>query len=185
MRLDIDAGKIVFLFLLLGCLVYADERSDSLVIRSAHDSIRVSPRKAMLFSAIIPGTGQLYVRKPLKALLFSCGEAFCIRQIIYYNKINNYVEEAQKEVGQPNWDRLDVEAQKDSVKAITGYNLKRAPWKAEEARNKTYWWILGIHIVSMLDAYVDAHLINFPANNVELSSFHNRQSYGINLSIKF
>ena len=152
---------------------------------SREDSIHVSPQKAMLMSAIVPGTGQLYVRKPLKSIIFAVAEAYAIRQVIYWNRVDNYVEKAQKEVGIDSWNQLETSQKIDTVRAITGYQLTRAPWKPEETRNKTYWWLLGIHIISMLDAYVDAHLINFPDDKVEISSFYNKKEYGINCSIKF
>lgn len=153
--------------------------------KSNSDSIHVSPRKAMILSAAIPGAGQIYVRKPLKAILFAGGEAYCIRQIVYWNKVDNYVEQTIAHVGQNEWENMEIEQQIDTVQAVTGYALDREPWKPEEIRNKTYWWILGIHIVSMLDAYVDAHLINFPEGKIELSSFAGRNTFGINCSIKF
>lgn len=162
-----------------GKILYGEQ--DTLVV----DSTSVSPGKAMLLSAIVPGTGQLYVRKPLKSLIFAGAEAYCIRQIIHWNKIDNYVEKAERQVGNEVWDALTIAQQQDTIQAITGYTLKREPWKPEETRNKTYWWIVGIHILSMLDAYVDAHLMNFPKGKIELSSFYNRESYGINCSIKF
>src|SRR6056297_80832 len=114
-RVGVIVKFVGMLILVLG-LAQAETGINSLTLTNNRDSIHVSPRKAMLLSAIVPGTGQLYVRKPLKALLYSGAEAYCIRQVIYWNRIDNYVEEAQKKVGKEDWDNLSTEQKKDSVK---------------------------------------------------------------------
>ncbi|MCF7740842.1 MAG: hypothetical protein K9N00_03505 [Candidatus Marinimicrobia bacterium] len=175
----------ILLIILTGLIQAENPDLNISLLQSEQDSVHILPRKAMVMSAIVPGTGQIYARQPLKAVLFAGAEAFCIRQVVYWNRIDNYVEETIDKVGKENWEQLEISQQQDTVQAITGYNLQREPWKPEETRNKSYWWIAGIHIISMLDAYVDAHLINFPEDKLELSSFYTRRRYGINFSIKF
>ena len=36
-----------------------------------------------------------------------------------------------------------------------------------ELRNTYAWWIFGLHVWNMLDAYVDAQLSTFPINSLE------------------
>jgi len=142
-----------------------------------------SPKGALLRSAIIPGWGQLYVNKPVKSVLFISAEAFVINKAIYYSKIYGYIKNTKDALGVEVWGELDEKGRKEKVKDTTGYDLKINSWRPREKRNKYSWWCFGIYIIGMLDAYVDAHLLNFPDSNVEFASFLNRQGVTVVLSI--
>ena len=96
-----------------------------------------SPRLA-LFSALIPGGGQLYNRRWIKALVFAGAEAYYISQWqISRDRYNNY---------------------DDAFPISRGGYLER--------RNKFAWWVGIYYVMGMLDAYVDAHLLTFPEETV-------------------
>ncbi len=118
----------------------------------------LSPTTALIKSAIIPGWGQCYVGKPLKGLLYLAAEGYHLYRMIQYHQI--------------------------VLKEKQGYNIQISPRRALEKRNKYAWWCAGIYIMGMLDAYVDAHLINFPEDKIELSGFIASRQWGLSLSIK-
>jgi len=155
------------------------------------DSInQLSPKKALYYSALFPGLGQLYVGKPLKAAGFVLAEGYFITNFFYYNRIYGYIKETKTKVGLANWRNLSEAAKKDSVKSVTGYSLQLNSWRPREKRNKYAWWSIGVYVFGMLDAFVDAHLTNFPSDDVEFSflsdndsmtwqiSFDLRKNYG-------
>lgn len=150
------------------------------------DSMRVvSPRSALIRSAIIPGWGQLYVKKPFKAAMFISLEAYHIYRTIEYNSIYQYVKDTKESVGVVVWNSLSETEKKEQVKNVTGYDLSLNTWRPREKRNKYAWWCFGIYIIGMLDAYVDAHLYNFPSDNIELAMDPQAKSVGINISFNF
>ncbi len=114
-------------------------------------AIAPSPRGAMLRSLFIPGWGQWYNGKRLKALVFFCGEWGLLANSIYLN-------------------------QKYQA-STTDYEREFYI----ENRNLSTWWLVGSVLYAMLDAYVDAHLATFdespdlslryyPGNNLRIES---------------
>jgi hypothetical protein len=75
----------------------------------------------------IPGLGQLYNGKYLKAFGFITGEYIAV------SRFNKY--------------------KKDSI----------------AFRNTYAWWIIGLYVWNILDAYVDAHLSTFPVKRLEFN----------------
>jgi len=167
------------LFLLMSSATHGSEKHQV-------DSMRVvSPRSALIRSAIIPGWGQLYVKKPLKAAMYISLEAYHIYRLVEYNSIYQYVKDTKESVGVVVWNSLSEAEKKEQVKTVTGYDLTLNTWRPREKRNKYAWWCFGIYIIGMLDAYVDAHLYNFPSDNIELAMDPQAKSIGINISFNF
>ena len=75
---------------------------------------------------VIPGMGQLYNGKYIKAIGFISAEYFAVNRLIELEKEN----------------RIGL-------------------------RNTYGWWIFGLFVWNMLDAYVDAHLSTFPIKRLE------------------
>ena len=100
-------------------------------------SHRASPFGVMMRSAVVPGWGQLYNHKPIKAAVVVGGEGTLIYKAW---------TEFQKE--QDAADAGDIEG-KDRH-----YNLKV----------NYIWWAIAVHLLQMADAYVDAHLATFDAD---------------------
>lgn len=146
------------------------------------DSVKIIPKKALIRSAIIPGWGQLYVKKPIKSLFFVAAEAYHIYTSYYYHDIYLHVKDTKNDMGIDAWSLLTTEEKQVAVKNHTGYSLKLKPWKPEEMRNKRLWWVAGFYIIGMVDAYVDAHLYYFPKGDMEFINDQNTQSKGIRFS---
>lgn len=101
---------------------------------AAADSARQqarNPTAAMLRSLVFPGWGQWYNGKRLKALLAFGAEAGLIANTIYQNQ----------------------KVQSSTTRLERDYYL--------ENRRLSNWWLAGVALYSMIDAYVDAHLSDF------------------------
>ena len=88
-----------------------------------------SPKGAMIRSAILPGWGQVYNNKYLKALVYLGGESYFIYR---YSAINNELK--------------NDNATEDDIK------------KKEHLRNGWAWLFSAGYLLALGDAYVDAHL---------------------------
>ncbi|MBN1542360.1 hypothetical protein JW992_09465 [candidate division KSB1 bacterium] len=94
-------------------------------------AITKSPSGAMMRSLVLPGGGQFYNDKWLKGLAIAAAEIGCIANAVVQNQY----------------------AVREEI-----------PYYREiyrDRRNLSFWWLAGIILYSMADAYVDAHLYNF------------------------
>jgi len=91
----------------------------------------VSPQTAVIRSAVLPGLGQLYNGKIFKAILVFGGEAALAGNAIYYN---------QQQVQSSSEDEREFYR-----------NIK----------SQFLWWLFAVHILNVIDAYVDASLTEF------------------------
>src|SRR5882672_4414190 len=121
-------------------------RADSLPHRSR-------PFFVMLRSAAVPGWGQAYNQKYLKAGMVVAGEGF-----LGYG--------AWKELQRENdaVDRLSAVSQAAFAPGDPEYNAAQLDVETHRNRKINWiWWGLAAHLVNMVDAYVDAHLASFEA----------------------
>jgi hypothetical protein len=103
------------------------------------------PLTATLLS-IIPGGGQLYTEQYLKAPIFFGVATFFVVQALYYH--NGFVEWADK------YDALPVTSiLRSGYKANREFN--------RDNRDRSIAYFVGVQILSMIDAYVGAHLFDF------------------------
>jgi len=91
-----------------------------------------SPMGAMIRSAILPGWGQAYNHKYLKALVYLGGESYFIYR---YSAIDKDVNKLKND-----------NAAEDDIK------------KKEHLRNGWAWLFSAGYLLALGDAYVDAHL---------------------------
>jgi len=127
--------------------------SDTLLIKSFATSDSVvakgeSPSMHMLKSVIFPGWGQFSNRKYVKAVL-----VFAIETYYITNSIKYTIDAS---------DKRDIwKSTPDSLATLKAENF-RAYTEYRDSRNSNYWMTAIITFLSMIDAYVDAHLSNFP-----------------------
>jgi ABC-type Mn2+/Zn2+ transport system permease subunit len=114
-----------------------------------------SPALAIGLSAVIPGGGQLYNQKWLKSGVFM-GTELALGAVAYYHYQNhaNGINETLFGQGQP----LQV------AKEFT-------------------WFFAAVYVYSLMDAYVDAHLSNFPNERLILEP--DPKINGVQLSFQF
>lgn len=167
---------------------YDDDDSGIRSIFAPDSNGAFSPKKAMLFSMIMPGLGHLYVRKPIKGLVYFAIEAYHVQQAIYFH--NQYINDVKPNVkllkemiGEDEWWDMGGYERTEMLRDSTDYNLNKGYWRPEEQRNKRIWWCAGFYIITMLDCYVDAHLSDFPKGDLEFINDTKIKSNGLRLSI--
>ncbi|MBX7151178.1 hypothetical protein K1X84_06020 [bacterium] len=145
-------------------------RRDSLILKTDEktktlgfvgDSLFKSPWGAVGRSLVIPGWGQLYNEQPLKAGLFAVTDVSML--LIYHQKDKKVtrIEKKRKDIDRQlkNDPFLTVDQRarlNSSFNSLTG-DLD----DALNARNLYGWFFAISHLLSLVDAYVDAHLFKF------------------------
>ncbi|ROL58435.1 hypothetical protein D9V84_01525 [Bacteroidetes/Chlorobi group bacterium Naka2016] len=129
-----------------------DTSSTSKIIRN--DTVSVarqtkSPLGAMLRSFVLPGWGQVYVHQYWKAPLFLGGAV-----VMYYYTLkhhNDFLDYSRQ------YDQIATENPQDPRL----YILKIRRENSRDNRDISTFFLLAVYGISMLDAYVDAHLFGF------------------------
>jgi len=126
---------IAIILRLATATAFAQEKNAADSLKTADiDSLRrdaKNPTGAMLRSLAFPGWGQWYNGKRVKAVIVFGAEAGIIANTIYQNQ---KVQDSKSEVERE-------------------FYL--------ENRRLSNWWLAGVILLSMIDAYVDAHLYDF------------------------
>jgi len=143
-------------------------------IISKDDTVTVSvksPTGALIRSLIIPGWGQLYNKKIFKAILVFCTETGLVANSIYLHQ--KYKQWDQK------YRESEPGPEQDIIIANREFYINN--------RNKSNWWLVGVILFSMADAFVDAHLSDFDESpdlsHVNITPIAIGNSTGIQLSI--
>ena len=109
-----------------------------------------SPTAAVLYS-ILPGGGQIYTRQYFKAALFIGAAGFFAGQTVYYH--TRFSERADELQATPATDA----ARRDLLRR------QREFYRDNRDLNAAYF--IGVQILSMIDAYVGAHLFDFDVDD--------------------
>lgn len=123
------------------------------------------PTKAMLLSLAIPGGGQLYNESYYKAAGVFSLQAYFIGQTVYHhNLMNDY---------------------RDKMKEASGAD--KAYYRAKsnrlyDKRQNDFWWLGSILFLSVVDAFVDAHLYNFEEKKDEVHLIFDNEKIGVSLN---
>lgn len=112
-----------------------------------------SPTAAVLFS-IVPGGGQLYNGQPIKAGLFAGVAGYFAFQVIRYH--TRFREKA---------DEVDALPLDDSTGLRDFRKREREIFRDNRDLNGAYY--IGVTLLSMIDAYVGAHLFDFDVDDSE------------------
>lgn len=105
------------------------------------------PLNAVLYSAFIPGGGQIYNGKYIKAGIVVGVQSYLIGSAVYHHdKRSDYARRADQAI---------------SSTEIAAMESKRNEYRDLERND--YWWIGITAVLSIADAFVDAHLYDFEA----------------------
>jgi hypothetical protein len=153
-------------------------------------SQRFNPRKAMLYSAILPGMGQVYNKKYWKVPLVYGGLiGFGIVVDFYNNQGNKYRNELFDLLN----GKVDLITGKSQLLGLDETQLRTIIDQAR--RQRDYFLIITgfFYILQMVDAHVDAHLKEFDLNpklKVRIepmmdNSYYTGTSTGIAIKFRF
>ena len=141
-----------------------------------------NPKVSALLSLGLPGGGQFYNEKPWKGSLAIGIESFLVYKII---DTGDFIDELKSDIRRYEKILEDNNLTDDQVakyqELIEG---RRAKYNRNKNRQDNhYWWLGGTIFLSVIDAYVDAHLFNYDEKkkNIRL----NFSARSLSLSYKF
>jgi hypothetical protein len=170
-------GVAVLLF--ISCLPASGQDSliverDTVLVGGGPDTVaiqsyakRFSPRKAILYAAILPGLGQIYNKKYWKLPLVYGG----FYAIGYYiNTYNKLYSEYKGYLFYNLEHGLGGESDENPDVQLTTGQLRTIVDKARRERDFMVILMGGMYLLQMVDAHVDSHLKEFDLNpNLQVS----------------
>ena len=147
------------------------------------------PKRALWLALVIPGGGQIYNRKYWKLPLVYGGFMGCIYAMSWNNSMYMDYSQAYLDLmdGDPNTQsynqflhlgmKITTDAQRERYKDI----FKKRKDKYRRWRDLSFFCLLGVYALSVIDAYVDAELSVFDISKdlslkVEPTIINNRSS---------
>ena len=172
---------VILCLLLFAISAHAQEKSDSTTTPPSKNSLKSKkifygePGKAALYSLILPGVGQVYNKRiwkvPLVYALEGSALYLVLDNINLYNKWNTcYVGLVNDETGI---------TECGSVTDIsTAFNQRNT---ARSYRELSFIFLGVAHLLNVVEAFVDRHLINFDTS--EDLTFHKPPPYQLSTSM--
>jgi hypothetical protein len=141
-RADTSRGRIV-------TVGERSSRADSAArARAVKQKLLDQPRFVMMRSLLIPGWGQLHNRAWIKAVLVAGGEGWLVTRLIEDDRALRDLD--AEVVAARALDDLTAENQ-----AVDRYNARLDRYVGRQ------WLLGGLLVYALMDAYVDAHFVNF------------------------
>lgn len=193
----------LFLFSLVG---NAQTSADSTIVDSEfvkiQDTVKrprlniLAPSKAAFYSAILPGLGQAYNKRYWKIPLAIGAVTTGILIYKYNDKEYNRLRDAYKSrlAGFDNDEFWGVDANGDPLTSprITTDGLIRAQRSANRNREISLMVTLGLYALNIIDANVDAHLLQYNVDenlalkpHFKYNEMENSTDLGLTLNFKF
>ena len=126
-----------------------------------------NPTKATWMALVIPGGGQIYNRKYWKLPIFYGGFVACTYALTWNNRTYKDYSNAYKDAVNDNWDARSI------VDLLPSSYLNRVPHSQiteilrkrkdlyRRYRDMSIFAFVGVYLLSVVDAYVDAELSSF------------------------
>ena len=165
-----------------------DLKTDEITVESAIDTTAfnpLSPAKAAFYSAILPGLGQAYNRKYWKIPVIYAALGTGIYFYIDNTKEYKRYRDAYKS-------RLAGFKDDEFYGVVTDDGLRNAQESLNNNREISLFVTIGIYVLNIIDANVDAHLLQYNVDdNLSLSphyrinEFDATSNLGLTLNFKF
>lgn len=161
-----------------------------------------NPVKATWLALVIPGGGQIYNRKYWKLPIFYGGFAGCAYALTWNSKMYKDYSNAYKDAVRGNWQSSSIQdllppgyTDRVSTTQLTE-TLRKRKDTYRRYRDLSIFAFIGVYLLSVVDAYVDAELSNFdispdlsmrvePAVLNNQSSHSSGKSVGVQCSFRF
>ena len=153
---------LVFTALLFFCLPGHSQKQDTIIVdpgtSHADTSLQAehSPRQAMIYSAVLPGLGQIYNKKWWKVPIVYVGFGTLAGSTIY--NATNYRKYKDKY----------IYMLENSLEEYEGQSIPEVQWYKDTHRRYRDLFIIvtaGFYLLQIIDASVDAYLINFDVSD--------------------
>lgn len=132
-----------------------------------------SPTVAVLLSAALPGAGQFYNESYWKIPII--GGLVGYFGYEYFRNNNLYKDF-----------RDQYAASQTEINPGGDFNLKSLREFYRDQRDDFVWYFLIVYVVSMVDAYVDAHLFDFDVSDDKFTKYGTRgKEYRLKFNLKF
>ncbi|MBT8258272.1 MAG: hypothetical protein KJO49_07355 [Bacteroidia bacterium] len=166
----------VFIFLLIPCFLIAqdmepeevDLNQENVVIQDSVPSSRIdplSPSRAAFYSAVLPGLGQAYNKKywkiPIVYAALGTGIYFYIDNTNAYNRYRDAYKSRLAGFDTDEFWGTDPDGNPLSSPQISNDGLIRAQQTLRRNREVSILVTLGIYALNIIDANVDAHLLQY------------------------
>jgi hypothetical protein len=143
------------------CLLgmFVGQAQDSLQVKEPKVIDPLSPAKAAFYSAVLPGLGQIHNKKYWKLPLLYGGLGAAIYSFDFNNKRHKRYRNAYKSrmAGFSNDEFFDIITEDDRL--LDGQDFHK------RNRDLAMVFIVGIYLLNILDANVDAHLNQYNVND--------------------
>lgn len=162
-----------------------------------------NPTKATWLALVIPGGGQIYNRKFWKLPIIYGGFAGCAYALTWNNKMYKDYMQAYKDAALDNWDANSIHdllppgyLDRTPKTQITE-TLRKRKDTYRRYRDLSIFAFIGVYLISVIDAYVDAELSNFDITpdlsmrvepaviNSQYSIGSSNKSVGVQCSFRF
>lgn len=162
-----------------------------------------NPTKATWLALVIPGGGQIYNRKFWKLPIIYGGFAGCAYALTWNNKMYKDYMQAYKDAALGNWDANSIHdllppgyLDRTPKTQITE-TLRKRKDTYRRYRDLSIFAFIGVYLISVIDAYVDAELSNFDITpdlsmrvepaviNSQYSIGSSNKSVGVQCSFRF
>lgn len=126
-----------------------------------------NPTKATWLALVIPGGGQIYNRKYWKLPIFYGGFAGCAYALTWNNKMYKDYSSAYKDAVNENWTSTSITdlLPPGYIDRVSKTQLTETLRKRKDTyrryRDMSVFAFIGVYLLSVVDAYVDAELSNF------------------------
>lgn len=162
-----------------------------------------NPTKATWLALVIPGGGQIYNRKYWKLPIIYGGFAGCAYALTWNNKMYKDYMQAYKDAALGNWeansihDLLPPGYLERTPKTQITETLRKRKDTYRRYRDLSIFAFIGVYLISVIDAYVDAELSNFDITpdlsmrvepaviNSQYSIGSSNKSVGVQCSFRF
>jgi len=142
----------------------------------------LAPSRAAFYSAVLPGLGQAYNKKYWKIPIvyggIAAGVYFYQRNTEDYNRFRDAYK------------RRLAGYQDDEFQGVSDARLRDAQKTAGRNRDVSLAMAIGVYLLNILDANVDAHLLRYNLNedltirpNYQYETHHRPSVYGLSLNI--
>ena len=184
--------KLIFIFILLTALpAFSQEELKVSIDTISAPEVKdyridpLAPSKAAFYSAILPGLGQAYNKKYWKVPLVYGGMGLSIYYYSWNNKKYHEYRDAYK-------DLLAGREVTGELKDLDEERLRRAQRFHQRNRDLSLLITIGIYVLNIVDANVDAHLLQFNVNEnlslrpeLQQNSIDYKHNMGLSLSYQF